>query len=275
LVSLIPLARIGDRCYKRQPHGQKSIPSVRKFALSCQLPAIVRTCLKASLLISWCALLAGCADGPLTTMHGYMPWIRKDWDADEAYTTTYHRKVTDLADLRERAPSLPPADQQRFSAELAAELQKEQIVVMRAAIVKTLSAFPTEQASAAIQMAAKDTDPYVRREACVALAKTPNEASMQVLGETLATDSDPDVRLVAAKSLGQFKDPKAAEFLAKGIDDNNPALQQATMDSLRVVTGKNYGYSASAWREYMQGGSPTPPPGPTLAQQFRENWWWW
>jgi HEAT repeat protein len=181
----------------------------------------------------------------------------------------------ELADLRSRAASLPPAEQERYSTDLAVELQREKAVVMRREIVKTLSAFPTSQARSAIQMAAADEDAYVRREACLALAKTPDAQALQTIGELLAKDNDPDVRVAAAKSLKNFKDPQAAQALAVAIDDNSPAIQQATMDSLREVTGKNYGYSASAWREYMQGGSPTPPPPPSLAQQFRENWWWW
>jgi len=208
-------------------------------------------------------------------MRSLNPWVTKDWKADEAYAPTYHRKVKDLADLRSRAPSMPPDEQQRYSAQLAEQLQTEQAVVMRTELVKTLGVLPTEQARSAVQMAASDSDSYVRRQACLALAKNPDAKSLEILGQTLANDNDPDVRLVAAKSLGQFRDPQAAQALAVAIDDNNPALQHAAMDSLRSVTGKDYGYSASAWREFVQGGTPQAPPGPSLAQQFRENWWWW
>jgi hypothetical protein len=219
--------------------------------------------------------ISGCADGPIPELRSLNPWLTKDWKEDEKYTATYHRKVADLADLRGKASSLPPAEQQRYSADLAVELQREKAVPMRVALVKTLSTFPTPQARAAIQLAATDQDSYVRREVCVALAKTPDAEALQTIGDVLAKDADADVRVAAAKALGTFKDPQAAQALAVAIDDNNPALQQASMDSLRAVTGKDYGYSASAWREYMQGGSPTPPPAPSLAQQFRENYWWW
>jgi hypothetical protein len=229
--------------------------------------------------ICWAAALAciacagGCAESP--ELARFNPWLKKDWQEDEKYAATYHRKVQELAELRGRAAGLPPADQERYSAELVVELQREKSVAMRTALVKTLSAFPTRQARAAVQLAAADEDPYVRREACVALAKTPDAEALQTIGELLAKDTDADVRVAAAKALGSFRDPQAAQALAVAIDDNNPALQQATMDSLRAVTGKDYRYSASAWREYMQGGTPTPPPAPSLAQQFRENWWWW
>lgn len=220
------------------------------------------------------ALTTGCADGPVPELRSLNPWLTKEWKEDEKYAATYHRKVSDLADLRSRAARLSPADQQKFSADLAVELQREKAVPMRTALVKTLSAFPTPQARAAVQMATADADPYVRREACLALAKTPDAESLQTIGHMLASDNDVDVRVAAAKSLRNFKDPQAAQALAVAIDDNSPALQQASMDSLRVVTGKDYGYSASAWREYMQGGSPAKPPGPSLAQQLREYWWW-
>ena len=220
-------------------------------------------------------MATGCADGPFPVLATYNPWTTKDWKEDEKYATTYHTKVAQLAELRARAPSLPPAEQERLSTELAVEVQREKTVVMRSALVQTLSAFNTPQARSAIQLAAADTDPYVRRQACVALAKNPDAESLQVLSHTLANDSDNDVKIVAARGLGKFKDPEAAKALATLVDDNNPALQQTAMDSLRTVTGKDYGYSASAWREYMQGGSPTPPPKASIAQKLREDYWWW
>jgi hypothetical protein len=222
-----------------------------------------------------CALATGCADGPFPGMASYNPWVTKDWQEDEKYATTYHTKVAQLGELRGRAPTLPPDEQQRLSTELAVELQREKAVVMRSEIVRTLSAFPTQQARAAIQLAATDPDPYVRRSACVALSQAPDADSLQILSQTLANDTDTDVKIVAARALGKFRDPEAAKALATLVDDNNPALQQTAMDSLRTVTGKDYGYSASAWRDYMQGGTPTPPPAPSIAQRLREDWWWW
>jgi HEAT repeat protein len=221
-----------------------------------------------------CCFATGCVDGPFG-LAKYNPWVTKDWKEDEKYAATYHRKVADLADLRGRAPTLPPDEQERYSTELAVEVQRENAVVMRSELVRTLAAFPTHQARSAIQLAATDADPYVRRAACLALGKNPDPEALQILGKTLESDNDPDVRIVAARELGKFKDPQAAQALAVAIDDNNPALQQTAMDSLRTVTGKDFGYSASAWREFMQGGSPTPPPAASIAQQFRENWWWW
>lgn len=223
-------------------------------------------------LLGCAGLVTGCAEGPMASFN---PWITKDWKEDEKYATTYHTKVKQLDELRSRAPTLPPAEQERLSTELAVEIQREKTVVMRTAIVKTLSAFGTPQARSAIQLAATDVDPYVRREACVALAQTPDAEALQILSHTLANDTDADVKIVAARSLGKFKEPQAAQALASIVDDNNPALQQTAMDSLRTVTGKDYGYSASAWREYMQGGTPTPPPSPSIAQRLREDWWWW
>jgi hypothetical protein len=225
-------------------------------------------------LLACCGTSTGCVDGPFGLVK-YNPWVTKDWKEDEKYAVTYHRKVEELADLRRRASNLSPDEQVRYSTDLAVQLQRENAVAVRAELVRTLAAFPTPQARSAIQLAAADADPYVRRVACVALTKHPDPTSVQILGKVLESDTDPDVRLVAARELGKFKDPQAAQALAVAIDDNNPALQQTAMDSLKAVTGRDYGYSASAWREFMQGGNPAPPPPPSIAQQFRENWWWW
>lgn len=223
-----------------------------------------------------CASFAGgCAEGPFPVLASYNPWVTKDWKEDEKYATTYHTKVTQLAELRGRAPNLPPEEQQRLSTELAVEVQREKAVTMRTELVRTLAAFRTEQARSAIQLAASDADPYVRRAAFMALAQNPDSTSLQILSHALENDTDMDVKLAAARELSKFRDPAAAQALAKVVDDNNPALQQTAMDSLRTVTGKNYGYSASAWREYLQGGTPTPPPSPSIAQRLREDYWWW
>ncbi len=248
--------------------------SRRNLFLNCHFPAARRRVIYWAVALACCGC-GGCADGPFPELRSYNPWITKDWKEDEKYAVTYHRKVAELAELRGRAPSLPPAEQEQLSAKLAVELEREQSVVMRTELIRTLATLPTAKSRAAIQLAAADADPYVRRAACLALAQTPDPEALQILAKTLESDTDIDVRMVAARALGQFRDPQAAQALAVAIDDNNPALQQTTMDSLRAVTGKDYGYSASAWREFMQGGTPTPPPAASLAQQFRESWWWW
>ena len=54
------------------------------------------------------ALVGGCADGPVPEMRRLNPWVRKAWDEDEQRITTYHRKIKDLAELRQKARACPP-----------------------------------------------------------------------------------------------------------------------------------------------------------------------
>src|SRR5215212_6097052 len=58
------------------------------------------------LLILTTCWVAGCADGPIPELARLNPWLTKEWEADEKFTTTYHQKVTDLRALASRASRL-------------------------------------------------------------------------------------------------------------------------------------------------------------------------
>jgi hypothetical protein len=40
------------------------------------------------------------------------------------------------------------------------------------------------------------------------------------------------------------------------LDDPDPALQRRAVESLRQVTGRDFGNDVVAWRTYVQGGEP-------------------
>ena len=78
-----------------------------------------------------------------------------------------------------------------------------------------------------------------------------------------------------ARELGNFKGFEAPKALRPALDDRDPALQLAAMQSLQTVTGRTkYRNSAPAWREYLDGGNPTPPPGPSVAEVVRQYMYW-
>src|SRR5947207_2255981 len=89
------------------------------------------------------ALVTGCADGPIPETKFLNPWVRKQWAEDEQRVTTYHRKVTDLAELRAKAATLPPAELEATASHLAARLQEEKSAALRGEFVRTLGVFRT------------------------------------------------------------------------------------------------------------------------------------
>lgn len=224
----------------------------------------------------WLLLAAGgCADGPVPELRSLNPWVREQWAADEREVTTYHRKVADLAVLRSQAAKLPPAEAEQIAVQLAARLSEERSAPLRAELVRTLAAFPGETARQAVQRSLSDESSSVRIAACKGLGRQPSAEGFQALAQTVGNDSDIDVRIAAAHALREFKEFEAPQALRPALDARDPALQLAAMQSLESLTGRtDYRNSVATWREYLDGGSPTPPPPPTLAESLQRYWNW-
>jgi HEAT repeat protein len=228
-----------------------------------------------SLAAGFLAAVSGCADGPVPEMRYLNPWIREQWAKDEQYAPTYHRKMTDLAKLRSQAANLPPEEREKIASGLAARLKDEPSPALRAELVRTLGELPTPAAQQAILAAMADETAYVRTVACTSLGRYPNAEGFQSLSQAVASDADLDVRVAAARELGKFRDFEAPQALRPALDDRDPALQVAAMQSLENLTGQtNFRNSVSTWREYLDGGNPTPPPGPSVAEVVKQYWSW-
>jgi HEAT repeat protein len=146
---------------------------------------------------------------------------------------------------------------------------------MRIELARALGELPTASAQAALAASLADENAQVRVVACKSLGRRPTAESLQALGMAVAGDSDLDVRIAAARQLGQFRDPAAAQALRPALDENDAALQGIAMQSLRRLTGQHqYANSVPAWREYLDGGNPTPPPPPTLAETLSKLRYW-
>ena len=226
-------------------------------------------------LLSLATLLPGCADGPVPEMKYLNPWARKQWAEDEQRITTYHRKVADLADLRTRAKNMSPAERDENAASLAARLSEEKSPVLRAEFVRTLAALPSPIAQQAVLTATTDEAASVRAIACKALGRTPTAEGFQALSQAVTSDADLDVRVIAARELGKFRGFEAPRALRPALDDRDPALQLAAMQSLEILDGHTeYRRNVAVWREHLDGGNPSPPPAPSLAELAQQYWSW-
>jgi HEAT repeat protein len=146
---------------------------------------------------------------------------------------------------------------------------------MRIEFLRTLGEFSAPTAVAAVQAGLSDENPQVRATVCRALGRQPTAENLEALGRAVASDADQDVRIAAARELGKFPDSAAAQALRPALDDNDAALQFVAMQSLRTVTGRSqYGNHVPTWREYLDGGNPAPPPGPSLAESVRRYLYW-
>jgi len=222
-----------------------------------------------------CALLVGCADGPVPETRFLNPWVRKQWAQDEQRVTTFHRKVADLAELRAKVPQMPPAEREETASQLAARLKEEKSPALRAEFLRTLAAIPTPVAQQAVVASLTDEAASVRVLACKALGRTPSAEGFQALSQAVTSDADLDVRVVAARELGKFRGFEAPKALRPALDDRDPALQLAAMQSLEALDGHTeYRRNVAVWREHLDGGNPSPPPPPSMAELARQYWSW-
>ena len=157
--------------------------------------------------------------------------------------------------LAKEAKKMPPAEQERASTELAWALSKEEDPLLRSYMLLTLAAFPTKTAETMLSTGLQDGDRNVRVSCCEAWRKRGGEEATRIMCETLKTDTDLDVRLAAARVLGDLKDTKALPVLGLALDEPFPALRYRAIESLKKISGKEF-EDLKSWREYAQGGNP-------------------
>lgn len=215
-----------------------------------------------------CLGVVGCLEGPLK-LGRYNPIYREEWKKDQQYGPSMHDKLEELVALRAAATRLSAAEQQKKSAELLQYFQNERNPTLASAMVRTIAAFPTPESSEALRLASNHSDPDVRVAACDGWGRKGGAEALETLARMLGSDTDADVRIAAARDLENFRDPGAVQALGLALESNDPALQFRAVSSLKRVTGKDYGDSVPAWREYVQSGQVKPADAPSFAERFR------
>ena len=121
-----------------------------------------------------------------------------------------------MKDMAEKADKQSPAEQERVSRDLAKQIQDEQDPMIRRYIVMTLGHYKTAAATAVLQAAVSDAD---STGATLPPAKPGDAAAGQKAAERLASllasDTNLDVRLAAARAIGQTKEKSAVPPLAE------------------------------------------------------------
>lgn len=221
--------------------------------------------------IAACALVLASTPACTSTMKpdwSKLAWWKKQQKPVDTGPTiaTPQDRIKKLHQMAEKAHELGPAQQEGESQDLAKVLRKEEDPLIRAEILRALAAYPTEIASKMLTAGLKDTDRDVRVACCEAWAKRKGHDATRLLSETLTSDTDIDVRMAAARALGQTGDPAATSALALALENPDPAMQYRAVQSLRQLTGKNYGDNVAVWRDYLKGNNP---PEPSLATKIK------
>jgi hypothetical protein len=218
----------------------------------------------------WTAGLVGCADGPMPYLMSLNPTMRRQWEADEAFAPTLHRQLAEVQTVRESTKSLSPEQQVHWSGELEHIIRTHSNPLLRGECVTTLEGFSVPESNAGLRQGMQDGDATVRIAACKAWGKRGGQEGMEILAERLGSDSDPDVKLAAARELGQFSDPIAYQALGLAIQGGDPALQYRAIQSLKLASGKDYGNNLQAWQEFAEGKDPGPEYTPSLADRVKQ-----
>lgn len=118
-----------------------------------------------------------------------------------------------------------------------------------------------EQAPLLIE-ALKDSDALVRREAARALQRLHDPEAITSLlvavrepdldDPEVPSEADPEVRVEAATALGQYAEPKVFEALVQSLADSRLAVNRAAQNSLRVLTGQDFGLDRRGWLDWSK-----------------------
>lgn len=106
-----------------------------------------------------------------------------------------------------------------------------------------------------------DEDKLVRMEAARGLQRLHNPVAVEPLVQALSltrrgddyNEVEPDVRAEAAQALGQYPEIRVVETLVGSLADPSLAVNRAALDSLRTLTGQDFGLDRRAWIDWTDG----------------------
>jgi HEAT repeat protein len=228
---------------------------------------------KLAALAAFCCLVpaAGCAATAERTseMFGQLAGRKTPDQALNIKTPDDH--LEELRALAKTAAKNTPAEQERVSALLANEIKHESDPLMRRQILRTLAAYPTPLAFAVLTAGFTDSDLEVRRVACECLGQRGGPDAVRELARVAGGDTDIDVRIAAVRALGQTGDKTALVPLAEALVDADPAMQFRAQQSLRAVSGRDFGSNVQAWRDYVKTGH-ADAPEVNFAERIRRDY---
>jgi HEAT repeat protein len=104
----------------------------------------------------------------------------------------------------------------------------------------------------AFNNALQDKDSQVRIAACRLVGKSGSTEQTKALDNLLISDPDLDVRLAAADALRHIPTRESALALLSGVQDSDVAVRHRCRESLKHITGKDFGSNADEWRTEIQ-----------------------
>jgi len=212
-------------------------------------------------------LVAGCSSGPLADWRA--PWSTPP-DTVPGLTPP-HQRMADLRALAANGPSADAARRQEVAGRLAKEFAEEPDPLIRAEIVRALAAYSGPGTAETLRRALEDPSAEVRIAACASWGergRAGDRDAVSQLSRVIASDTETDVRLAAARALGRTGNAAAVAGLGVALDDQDPALQRRAVLALREVSGRrDLEYNVQKWRDYVRSQTPATGEPSALAQR--------
>ncbi|MCA9134429.1 MAG: HEAT repeat domain-containing protein [Planctomycetales bacterium] len=205
------------------------------------------------LLLSLGAGCLGCTDGPFYAMKRANPYFQAEWKKDRALGPTFQDRLQELDLLKGQLASMSAAEQEQWAQRLAAIIQQDPSGEMRSRAVNAIALLPSESATTALNVASGDDVEKVRLAACRAWKLCSDTAARDMLLSLAQADESTSVRQAAIESLSAFDDPEVKSALTHLLDDRSPAVQFQVAQSLKTLTGRDYGGDFEAWQKFMAG----------------------
>ena len=126
--------------------------------------------------------------------------------------------------------------------------------IVRAVAIRALNRSRDKSSTGVWQQALSDSSPMVRLEAAKAFVHIPDSEAAPKLGKMLSDhEEDRNVRIATADALQHYRTVPTARVLSVALADRDFAVAWQSRRSLRILTGRDYGYDQAAWLEYFTG----------------------
>lgn len=116
--------------------------------------------------------------------------------------------------------------------------------------------------------ASEDSSPHVRANAVLGLGTVGTAEARAVVVTALQHDPSDEVRANAALALTHGRDLQVGEALVEALSDPSPEVRNTAAGALSLLTNRNLGHDAEAWRRHLaqaraaeRAGADDPPTG--------------
>ncbi|MCH2118196.1 MAG: HEAT repeat domain-containing protein [Pirellulales bacterium] len=180
-------------------------------------------------------------------------------------------RIDAIREFSSRSTGTDAEDQRKITNQLARQIQIEPDPLVREIIIETIANFRTPLAQQVLQAGLHDEESAVRIASCHGLGIQGDPGAVINLEKTLRGENDQDVRLAAAEALGSIKTPDSIQALSFALEDRDPALQFVAVESLKSISGQDFGGDVRAWQQYANGEAPAIQERPvSLAEKIRK-----